>query len=583
MGVSERTLSFFRAKKPTDTQLASLDQKDNDLKFIKTFWGAINNENEWIYITQAMISECCSGPTFYKKTKSDLVKISKDEFIEKCTYVSEEELKNIKQNSRNRRFYKIATQAFDKTILSFKKTRDNYKILKEMVKLPAQDTKDISHKTIPETLNDSQKTDQELSSILNPIEVCDRAIEQGENLNKSDLAKICNLTNEEKNYMELFWDYTFNSSWFYLSEEIIKKYLGYASLSQYYGIIRINCKEGQEYKKVNFSHELVQEYYRKLRPEGGSLSSPKKKHHYIITGSAFKKSIMKSQTKIGDKVREYYLKIETLSMAMQLYISRVSAIKKEKLLENLLISNTGFKEELIEIKVGNEVQEYVYIMSSKRDAIQGYFKVGKANDVKSRLSSANTNSPEGARVQLLKEYKVPNSYIFEKIVHNHIKAYRSGANKRKEFFKIDFDRLVRIIDHVYRLHQQANRFCHREYTEFIETKNSDPTRYNYLGSLDMDAFQPKILKKQFNISDLSEDIIDESIIEVINKCGQRFNSKFILGETPCELRWKEFKKELLAIFNVKDVNLLKVNTIFKPPLRALINNQKNNLKMLWRK
>lgn len=117
------------------------------------------------------------------------------------------------------------------------------------------------------------------------------------------------------------------------------------------------------------------------------------------------------------------------------------------------------QKELLNGKKFLEIVETIYIVSTLDYARQGIFKVGRSkNNMKFRTSSHNTTHIQGNKIKVLREFRVSDSVLVERIIHSKLKGVLLEGEY--EFFMIPFSTLERfiqkIVDHDIEQNKVAN-------------------------------------------------------------------------------------------------------------------------------
>jgi len=231
-------------------------------------------------------------------------------------------------------------------------------------------------------------------------------------LNEIELAKIANFTDKEIEMLKMFWEPCFNSSWIYLSDELISNYLtdetGKNYIYHFYErILFPNCEKNVDYKEVDKNHDLVKFGSPKIRSdENKTKRQPHNKKYYIVTGECLKTLLLQSRCDKGKETRRYYIKVENLARYMKDYILLLNQLKYDNLLQN---HTRLLKKRKRESYTYGSV---IYIVSheaffSHYDKL--YYKIGKSKQNKdenesafvSRISSYNTGAPINYTVHYL--------------------------------------------------------------------------------------------------------------------------------------------------------------------------------------
>ena len=87
-----------------------------------------------------------------------------------------------------------------------------------------------------------------------------------ESKNHLELAKyigreLCNFTENDENYIDMFWDAAFNKSWLYVSDEIVNGQFGYKKskdmMKVFYDKLVKEFDNKTDYKTVNKDNNIV--------------------------------------------------------------------------------------------------------------------------------------------------------------------------------------------------------------------------------------------------------------------------------------------------------------------------------------
>lgn len=183
-------------------------------------------------------------------------------------------------------------------------------------------------------------------------------------------------------------------------------------------------KKGIDYFEVDHKDEM-----KELK-----LTTPRmytKKHnqkHYVITSKCFKEYCMRSQTKKGEMVRDYFYKLDEMFKKFHLKCIDGSDKKRQKLL-----NNQKKKDPRITTKPG------IYILGRVDDDI---YKIGHSQNIYRRLSQpVNTNSDKIS----IKIIVYTNAHKnFESLLKMHLEPYLY----RGEFYKCSLDHLEKTVNNV---------------------------------------------------------------------------------------------------------------------------------------
>lgn len=216
----------------------------------------------------------------------------------------------------------------------------------------------------------------------------------------------CQFTQNELKYIDLFWEPAFNKSWIYLADEIIINWMGYKGVDatrNFHRDMKSKYKENIDYQEVSKEHELVQFYHRDSNPGNPSKRGGALKKFYIVSGEALKKMLMRTGTKNGDEICDYFIKVESLcSLSMKLMFKYVENIKQQK-------------EQQLEATKNKVLQ-----LNDRLDNFTKFEKTGWIYIATSRLYSANNRYRFGYTLKL----------------NNRMQNYQDGRLKQDEFYYV---------------------------------------------------------------------------------------------------------------------------------------------------
>ena len=384
-----------------------------------------------------------------------------------------------------------------------------------------------------------------------------------------DLAKHVGFNDNEINMLNMFWEPTFNKGWIYLSPKMILD-MGYRKVSDFYNdTLRPNYTDN-DYKEVDKNHELVKIYTNFLNADQSALrksrhTGGKGQKYYIISGTAYKKMLMKCRTKKGDEICNYYIKVEELAMFMKEYISELhkhilhkkleekdNEIKdKDKIIKNKDdYNNRLYNEniELLSLKKLGEKDESIYILTTYAYAIQGIFKIGRTKCMKNRITSHNTTHVKGDKTKILKEYKVNDSTIIENYIHKKLKSLIIKGER--EFFFCPYNLLENIISIIIDKDDSNNEIINNIIDSIYILKCSVFNSLEWTSGIDMNIFKDEPISNELQLISTDTQMIQASFDmsnatneqkkEFIQRCVQSY--KITISDN---LIWKKFQEYLI--------------------------------------
>ena len=188
--------------------------------------------------------------------------------------------------------------------------------------------------------------------------------------------------------------------------------------------------------------------------------------HLLLTPDCLRAVMMRVNTPKGNEVRQYYISLEKLFKTYIKYQMEFKNIETEKLLKATKKELANNKKELAEkteelaskdIYINNVkslienvhylvAKDYVYIATTFAYASKNQFKIGKAGNLQTRLSSYNTGRPEGDRYFYVNIWSTCNSLLLEKKITDPIDQWRDASDR--EMFVINYDWLCSYVREV---------------------------------------------------------------------------------------------------------------------------------------
>lgn len=263
-------------------------------------------------------------------------------------------------------------------------------------------------------------------------QLIEKALEEKE-LTQVRLAELAGFTESEIKLLEVFWEPAFNKSWMYLSSEIIHDYFGYkktrSSEADFYRKMKEIYIKDIDYIEVTKNHELVK-LYEKFYSEiflskdkrGGSL-----KKYYIISGEAFKKMGIRANTKKGDEMCNYFIKVESLANTMTQYtLKKLEKESKEQIerLERKQLKLESFVKNFKKL----QKEQIFYLATTDNYSQQSRFEYGgvkSLKDLRSRLATYNTGRAEGDLYYYCKVYYCHNYHDIEQRIETILKQFKN--------------------------------------------------------------------------------------------------------------------------------------------------------------
>jgi hypothetical protein len=406
-------------------------------------------------------------------------------------------------------------------------------------------------------------------------------------LNHNQLADIMGFSVDEKNMLNIFWEPTFNSGWIYLSDKMIKEQLTNEKRSDknvtkdFYNrmLISDDYEENVDYKQITKYHDLVKLYENSRSSNLPTKKVPHNKKYYAITGDTYKDLLQKSANKKGKQTRKYYRKIEQLAIFMKDYINGMHKhlmeveLDKQKTFaaeqEATINRIHNVNEEYLSYKKLNDRNETIYIVSTYNYATQGIYKIGRTKNMKARSSGHNTTHVSGDKVRILKEFKVNDSKVLEKLIHKKLVGLL--VNGDKEFFMCPYDLLENLLDVIVHDDGSHNKLVNG----ILDTVNGMRTdKYDsrkWISGINMNIFKDemKLVVSNVDVNEIqaSFDITYATELqkkEFVSKCIDAYKQTI---QDPNLLVWSQFTKYLFTQLPITKKNYLSRD--WKPHFKLL--------------
>ena len=327
------------------------------------------------------------------------------------------------------------------------------------------------------TTSDSIKCSDAIKTALVKYDYCEPTLIQ--------LAQHVGFNDDEIRMLNVFWEPVFNKSWIYLSRSMITIDMGYKKMSNFYrDTLRSKYEEGVDYIEVDSNHDVIKLYHSSdeyLSSLGSTThTGGKVPKYYLVNGRALKKMLVKCNTKRGNAVCEYYIKVEELAVFMKEYIAamcqHINVEKEHELLNDLKLAEQKELTEAADKKasdmkiVNDRIQNRInstnafdknttfYIATSTIYAQQNIYKPGCVNSIskkslKARLVQYNTGKTGDDLFYFCYIVDVYDARTMDhklKKLMAHLKF-----NKNKEMVVLHYDSLIKIVNHVHESHVKS--------------------------------------------------------------------------------------------------------------------------------
>jgi phage anti-repressor protein len=276
--------------------------------------------------------------------------------------------------------------------------------------------------------------------------------------------------------IDRFWNTINDDQLIYVDDELIK-WMGYSceelrTRKRDFMKLLKEVNEGSDY--FHYSNDDYKEFltcaiaHVNIYPPACEGHNAVKTKHLLLSPDTLKSTMMKVSTSRGDQVRKYYIDLEKLfkiyvkyqseyekreisneseyknrEIAKELELAKKeteSANQQIVIAQNQLAAKTTYInniKSLIENTRPLSFKEYVYIATTDFYSTRNQFKLGKATNLKSRLSAYNTGRPEGDRYYYTYIWPTADSALLEKKITTHLRQWQDA--KDREMYVINYD------------------------------------------------------------------------------------------------------------------------------------------------
>jgi hypothetical protein len=297
--------------------------------------------------------------------------------------------------------------------------------------------------------------------------------------NDSDLVALWKnalTTEEEKVFVQNFQTFIkYNDSDFVIDLDLAYQWIGFTRKDHTKRLLEKHFIEDKDYiiqdrENVLLPPKEEQNIYDKKEEQRGGHN----KEYIMMTPDTFKSMCLLAQTKQGDIVREYYIKMEKIMMNhmenKMAFTQKQLALKDQELAiksQELANKDDELKKELDKHKHTKEAAGIIYIVANQKEVTRELYKVGHTMGLKPRLSSMNTAESDSAMV-CLRKYKTTNRFLAEKFIHAYLTVNK--FNHSKEFFSIELTHLTEIIKYFI---NTVDQLCNEDKDNRVAMKEHD--------------------------------------------------------------------------------------------------------------
>lgn len=252
---------------------------------------------------------------------------------------------------------------------------------------------------------------------------------------------------------------------------------------------------------LSLEYEYIQNEIKQLTP-----NDLNKKTWNLLSVKNFKSLIMQLNTKVSQEVKEYYISLEEILNEYSKYLKEKEILELREEIKNLE-SKTNLENFINNVK-GKEKTEYIYIATSKMYAQNNYYKIGRTDNLKNRLSDFNTAHVSGDTFYFCYYEKVYEANTVEKLINNLFEPFKEKKNK--EIFHIHYKYLEDLIPLVIKNTNESFEFIN------ISMKNK---------LSDMICSKPYIPKELLVNEEIIEDDLKKRVTQLLDKLVEELKDK----------------------------------------------------------
>jgi hypothetical protein len=315
-------------------------------------------------------------------------------------------------------------------------------------------------------------------------------------------------------YVDKFWSSINNKQWIY-ADDILIEWIGYKKDNgkfKYTNLIRENFKENEDYKTYNYE-EINKVFHSPLRENENNKEilvfkdKLKEIHnrtiHLILSPKCFKKSLMMIRTEKANSIRDYYVDIEEVCLEFNKFLleeSKMSLETKNKELEEEKNKHINLQNNIRNYTL-LEKENYLYVVTTHYYALHDNFKIGKATDLKKRLSQYNTGKNKNDQYYYCFLFKCYNAKSLEVVIKDVLKNYRNSSST--ELYVINFISLIKIIKNICENYEKSINF----YNDYIISEFKLDCNKKYIPKDNIEIYNYNISDDQL-INDINKDIFN---------------------------------------------------------------------------
>jgi len=290
-------------------------------------------------------------------------------------------------------------------------------------------------------------------------------------------------------YLDKFWNSIEDDKWIYLDNDTIL-WLGYQDIRRgkdnICKLLKRNFIEIDDYKILNHN-EFILEKFLDATMASRNVDDEKRGIHnkqYIITSpDCFKELCMHVGTEKAKEIKRYYINLEKVFKFYLEYQNQYQQLQNQKILnelENEKQKNIKYTYKIIKERL-LELNEYIYIATSKINSELNIFKIGMTKHIETRVGHYNTGriaDDEFYYVYILKCYDCES---LERMIFNRLSHFQYTDHKDKkyrELYQIHYDTLIEIFKEFEKFEMDNTNNLNKIFNDYYHVyKNTEPKKF----------------------------------------------------------------------------------------------------------
>jgi hypothetical protein len=265
---------------------------------------------------------------------------------------------------------------------------------------------------------------------------------------------VINYDNYNQLDINKFWDDIENDKLILLDNDLITSfnYNNLITTKKYiYNYLYINYDNNIDY--INTNKTIISNNTK-------SNKIYNKTNNIFVSIHTFKCICKFLNTQMSKQIKQKIIELEKI---YKIYNKYLNFYKDIKLDESKLIQNLQINKQL------HKFTEYIYIVTTKPKAKENIFKIGRTNNLKSRLSTYNTGSSENEKYFYCSHFKCTSASTLENRIFTLLKNFK--IDNEKEMFQLHYEILHNIIKSICnndkKISDNINQFIEEEYDNYL--------------------------------------------------------------------------------------------------------------------